>query len=634
MLNFDLLVIGGGPGGYVAAIKAAQLNKKVALVENRDLGGTCLNRGCIPTKALVKTAEIKKLSERFEDFGLVGEGAKADILKIQERKNGIVLKLRNGVSSLLNANKISVFSSTATFVNDTDVKVITDGKEEIIRATNIIIATGSKPFKLDIKGSDLDGVITTDELLDIDFLPKEMSIIGAGTVGVEFASVFSALGTKVNMLVRYPRVLRKLDVETIEEFSKHFYNENINLVAPVTIHEINKVDDKLEVLVSDKNNKEIRVKSDVVLMSAGRRINVDNLGLENTSVTYSNKGIVTDDNYQTNVKHIYAIGDVLGKIMLAHVASDQGIKVVEHIFENKKVTPLGPIPDCVFASPEIATVGMSEEIVKEKKLNYTVGKFMFSGNGKALCMSETEGFVKVIVSKDDDSVLGVSIVGPHASDLIHEASLAMTHRISASKIIESIHAHPTLIETFSEATMDAKKKAIHGEPKWMDVLKDEVAEEKNTNVLLMPKLTNLMTQGKVTKILVKENQKVNLGDDLFVVEGPKIVKTITSTVDGIILKILVNENDNKLVGDVLCEFANKEEKNIKMPKLSTLMTNGKVISYMVNVGDKVGINTPIAKIEGGKITKELLSDVEGEVSSIDVNVGDMVAVDTVIITLK
>lgn len=647
-MNFDILIIGGGPGGYVAAIRAAQLGANVCVVENRELGGTCLNRGCIPTKALYKTADVLQITRKLKTYGLTGSSATADINNIQNRKNNIVSQLRGGVEMLLAENGVTVLNGTASFIDEKNIHVdLNIGGTENVTAKNIIIATGSSPFTPNIPGNDLKGVITTDDLLEIDYIPKRLAVIGAGTVGVEFAGIFNALGSEVSIIIRYPRVLRKLDVETISKFSTPFFKQGINLVGDVTIKAIEKTENGLVVISENKNTgEEVRTEADTVLMSAGRRPNINKLNLENAKIQYCENGIEVNDNYQTNISNIYAIGDVLGKIMLAYVASDQGIKVVEYILEGKEIKPLGPIPDCVFSFPEIATTGKTEEQVKEEGIDYSVGRFAFASNGKALTMSETEGFIKIISDNKTDKILGVNIVGPHASDLIHEAIVAMTNNLTIEDIIHSIHAHPTLAETFLEAAMDVHNISLHSAPKWNKIKSSDENTSANNNDathIKMPKLNALMQEGTIQEWVKKEGDTVNVGDTLCIIEGTKITQEFKSTVSGKLTKILLKDGETTKIDENICIINsidentsenNDEATHIKMPKLNALMQSGTIQEWAKKEGDTVNIGDTLCVIEGTKITQEFKSTISGKLTKIILKDGETTEVDNDICIIK
>jgi dihydrolipoamide dehydrogenase len=629
MKNYDFLFIGAGPGGYVAAIRAAQLGATVCVVENREAGGTCLNRGCIPTKALYRSAEVLRESRELESYGLDGSAAKANMKAIQKRKSGIVSQLRDGVRSLLRANNIEYLEGTGSFVDQKTVLVILkEGGREKVTAKSIVIATGSSPKRLSIPGNDLPGVMTTDELLEIDHIPKRLGVIGAGTVGTEFANIFNSFGSDVYVVVKYDRVMRKLDLETVYEFMKSFRKQGINMVEGVLPQRLEKTEDGIVIVSKDlKTEKEVRTEVDEVLLSAGRRANTDNLNIKASGVKTDRCGFVlVDSNYKTNIDGIYAIGDVIGKQMLAHVASAHGEKLVESIINHTDAKPMTPVPDCVFAFPEIATCGISEEYAKEKKLEYRVGRFPFAANGKAMTLGETEGLVKVIADMDG-KILGVNICGPHASDLIHEASTAMTAGLTVDDLIETIHAHPTLIETFSEAIMDVEERSIHSHPKCNIHPCEESTPQMEEGKIRMPKLNEMMSAGRICEWNFEVGDHVKKGDVLCNVEANKAAGEILAPIDGKIMEMRDQQCETVDVGSIVCIIVPEGDVELKMPKLNSLMTTGIVTSWNVESGDSVKKGDLICSIEASKATGEILAPKDCKIVDIVAEIGAEVAVD-------
>lgn len=572
--NYDFAILGAGPGGYVAAIRAAQLGASVCVIENRDVGGTCLNRGCIPTKAMYKSAEVLSCSKKFAEYGLEGTEAKINIKEVQNRKNTIINNLKNGVLGLFDANKVTYINATASFEDSKKLKVIfSSGEEQYIDAKNIIIATGSKPFMPNIEGANLPGVLTTDELLEIDYIPKRLGVIGAGTVGTEFANIFNSFGSDVYVIIKYDRVMRKLDLETVYKFMKPLKKSGINFVEEVLIDKIVKSENGLIVIAHNKSDGEqVFVEVDNVLVSAGRRPNIKNLNLEKAGIKYSDSGINVDENYKTNIDGVYAIGDVIGGAMLAHVASNEGERLVEALINKTEVEPMGTYPDCVFSFPEMATVGFTEEQVKDKKIKYKVGTFDFASNGKAMTLGETDGMVKIIAG-EDDQILGVHIVGPHASDLIHEACCAIENKISVSSLIKTIHAHPTLAETFWEAAMDVHNRSIHKIPeecilnnklktvenilpKQTDEKKSEVIKDDNKDELIikMPKLSDLSSENTLQEWKKSIGDNIEVGEIICVIEAGKTTQQYKSEIKGIMSQIYAEEGDNIKVGEPICKL--------------------------------------------------------------------------------
>ena len=462
-----IAIIGAGPGGYVAAIRAAQLGADVILIENREVGGTCLNRGCIPTKTYFRNAEIMSSLKRANEFGITVDGYKLDGKALQERKQNVVHTLVSGIEQLLSSYKnIEFIAGTATLKdkNTISVELLAGGEREVI-ADNIIIATGSFAQMTETKGVDLEGVITSDDLLDLDHIPETLIVVGGGVIGLEFASIYQELGSQVILLAS--RILKDSDKEIARRLTPMLKKQGIETYVDIRAKEITKEGDKLKVLAKYKEkDEEIEVLGDYVLIASGRAPLVDGLNLEGVGIEVSKKGIQVNDDFETTVAGIYAIGDVNSKgIQLAHVASAQGEYVVEKLMGHDPEIVLEHWPACVFTMNEVAQVGFTEEQLKEKGIEYKSSKFMFSANGKALSLGEAEGIVKILAGKDDNKILGVHILGPHANDLIHEGALAMANELDASAITRTIHAHPTLSEAVHEAALGLDDLAIHIAPK-------------------------------------------------------------------------------------------------------------------------------------------------------------------------
>lgn len=460
-MDKDIIVIGGGPGGYVAAIRAAQLGAKVSIIEKRDLGGTCLSRGCIPTKVLCKNAEILHTLNHIEDFGIKVSDYSIDVEKIQQRKNEVIDKLVGGVFNLLQSNGVDILRGEAVIEDKNTVKVkLQEGGEKEITTKNIIIATGSEISMPPISGINLPGVIGTDELLEFKEIPKRLVVIGSGVIGIEFANIFKSLGSEVTIFSS--RLLKRIDSEISKRFTSYIKKQGVK-VHNCRASGIFKTENGL--LVKGQSPKgEIETEADVVLVASGRVPCFGGIDLERLGIEYDEKGIKVDEYYETKVKGIYAIGDVIGGMMLAHAASNEGVKAAERIMGVLQTPDNAVVPDCIFANPEIAYVGLTEQQAKEKEIDYEVSKFMFGANGKALALGEPDGFVKVIATKEDKGIIGVHIMGPHASDLIHEGALAISKKLNANDIANTVHAHPTLSETFYEAVLGLNGEAIHMVP--------------------------------------------------------------------------------------------------------------------------------------------------------------------------
>ena len=459
----EIVVIGGGPGGYVAAIRGAQLGAKVTLIERHKIGGTCLNYGCIPTKTLYRNAELLNTLMHIEDFGIKTGPVSFDIPKIQSRKKEVVDQLVGGIEQLIKINGIELIYGSAEFLSDSDLKITTEsGEIRTISCENIIIATGSKPQMPPIEGIDLEGVITSKEILEFTDVPKKLVVIGGGVIGMEFAGIFAAMGSEVTVVEYADQVLGQVDTEISKRFAVSVKKKGIDVHKSTKVTEIIQTENGLTV-VGESKKGEVTFDATSVLVSTGRSAVIEGLNLSNTGVEYNLKGICVDEHFRTNVQNVYAIGDVNGKLMLAHAASHQGIAAVDHIMGVLHHGNHDVVPSCIFVFPEISCVGLTEDQAKAEGLEFKKSKFMFGANGKALSIGEPEGFIKVI-SDMNDIILGVHIMGPHASDLIHEGTLAVSQKMHVDAIAGTIHAHPTLSEAFSEATMGLKGEAIHMAP--------------------------------------------------------------------------------------------------------------------------------------------------------------------------
>ena len=459
--EIDVVIIGGGPGGYVAAIKAAHLGLKAVLVEKDKLGGVCLNKGCIPTKALVSTAEVLNYIQRAGEFGIQVKDYSFDFPAIMKRKDLITRRLSSGVEQLMKANQVRIVRGEGQIIEPGTVEVLdAERQKEIIKTKNIIIATGSSVMKLPIPGSDVEGVITSDEALSLSELPSRMLIIGGGVVGIEFAGIFKALGVEVTVVEMLPRILLPIDEEIARRLTQILKRKGIEILTDCKVKEIKKNNQNLEVLVSTSDGEK-KLETEKVLLAAGRVPELGNIDVRGLGIELDGKTIKVDEKMRTNIPGIYAVGDVVGKIMLAHVASREGIVAVENISGKEVLMDYKVVPNCVFSMPEVASVGLTEEEAKKENNNIKISKFPFMANGKALGMGETEGMVKIIADGDTLELLGVHILGVHASDLIAEGTLALSMEATAFEIVNTIHAHPTLAETIAEAAEGITGKPIH-----------------------------------------------------------------------------------------------------------------------------------------------------------------------------
>jgi len=464
-MDKDLLIIGGGPGGYVAAIRASQLGAKVTIIEEDKVGGTCLNRGCIATKALYKNAEVLNTIKKSDDFGISIASYSLDMTKVQNRKNEVSDNLRGGIEQLLKGFNIEVIYGKASFVDKNKIEYTTnEGIKNTIIANKIIIATGSSVQKLPIEGMDLPNVITSNEALNLDYVPNDIVIIGGGVIGIEFAGIFASFGANVTVVEYAPRILPMLDEEMVKRLTMYLKKKGIKINAGVGVKKVEPIDDKLKIFADNKGNI-VEYTADLVLVATGRTINTDGLGLENINIEYDRKGIKVNEFFETSVKDVYAIGDVIGGHMLAHVASDEGKVAVENMYGINSSINYDCVPACVFTFPELSSVGLTEEEAKKREIDYSVGKFNFAANCKAQTISEGDGLVKVLADSTSNKIIGVHILGPNASDLIHEGTLAIENGLTIEDIRKTIHAHPTLSEAFQEASLATLGEAIHALPR-------------------------------------------------------------------------------------------------------------------------------------------------------------------------
>ncbi len=460
MSQYDLLIIGAGPGGYVAAIRAAQLGLNVACVEKeKALGGTCLRIGCIPSKALLDSSELyEKATGSMNDRGVVCKSVSLDLSKMLGHKDRVVAGLTMGVQSLFKKNKVTRLTGTARFTSPTTVVIENDGKSEEVTAKNFMIATGSVPSFLPGIEPDGEMVVTSTEALAFSEVPKKLVVIGAGYIGLEMSTVWRRLGSEVTVLEYLDRILPGMDSEIAAEAKKMFEKQGLVFNLGCKVTGVKKAGKQVEVQIEGKEG----IKADKVLMSVGRRPATDNLGLEAAGVSVGPRGFVTvNDHYQSSAAHIYAIGDVIGGAMLAHKAEEEGIACVEHIVTGYGHVNYNAIPAVVYTHPEIATVGKTEDQLKEAGIPYKTGYFPFMANGRAKAMGTTEGKIKFLAHAETDRILGVHIIGPHAGDLIAEVVLAIEFSASSEDIARTCHAHPTLAEALKEAALAVEKRAIH-----------------------------------------------------------------------------------------------------------------------------------------------------------------------------
>lgn len=472
MKEYQLIVIGAGPGGYEAAIRAAQLGLTTALIERRDVGGTCLNRGCIPTKAMLHSAQLYREAANFELFGLHTENTSFDWAKVHQRKNDVVVKLRTGIEQLIKANKIDFFNNSASILGKNDVQL---DQGEVIRGENILIATGSVPARPPIPGLDLPNVVTSDELLDdphftqADSLAKEILIIGGGVIGVEFASVFSSFGCHVTIVEAMERILPTMDREISQSLNMVLKKRGVSIHTGAMVEKLEQDENGLVCHFTEKGKAQA-VPAQQVLVAIGRRPNTQGLFAEGFvaegfEVACERGRIVTDENFRTSVDSIYAIGDVTSKIQLAHMASAQGICAVHTIAGQKPPIDLRYVPGCIYTDPEIASVGITEDEAKQQGIPVKKGKFLMTGNGRSLIDEQERGFIKVLAHQETDVILGAQLMCSRATDIVAELATAIVNGLTCAQLAGVIRPHPTFCEGVTEAVEDVHAMAIHLAPK-------------------------------------------------------------------------------------------------------------------------------------------------------------------------
>lgn len=459
--DFNLIVIGTGPAGYVAAIRAAQLGMKVGIIEKGAVGGVCLNVGCIPTKAILSCVEVLEHIRTSDDFGIYVSDCGVDVAKIMARKNKIVKQLTSGVGGLIKKNGIKLIKGEAYFEDSHTIAVKTASDVKNYSADKIIIATGSVPATIPIPGLELsEKVWTSNEALEFTTIPKSLLIIGAGAIGLEFGYTFAKLGTQVIMVEMMPQIIPSADTESANELQKSLKNAGIEILTSSTV--IGASDTKTGKKVTIKTAEgEITRDVEKVLVAVGRKAQFDNIQIEKAGVKADKRKILVDEHMQTNMPHIFAIGDVVGEPMLAHIGWAEAVVAVEYMMGMNVKMDYKTFPACVYTSPEFACVGMTEEQARERYSDIKVGKFTFAFNAKAMGIGEAIGFVKFIIEPKYERILGIHIVGPHATDLIAEAVLAIKNELTVEEVIAAIHPHPTLSETMQEAALDSLGKAIH-----------------------------------------------------------------------------------------------------------------------------------------------------------------------------
>ena len=462
--KFQVVVIGGGPGGYVCAIRLAQLGFKTACIESRgSLGGTCLNVGCIPSKNLLNISENYHKAKNFSKLGIeVGE-VKLNLEKMMKNKDKAVSILTKGVEFLFKKNKVTYFKGTGSFKSGKKISILDDEKKEIVVETEkTVISTGSLPLSLPRIKFDEKIIVSSTGALTLQTVPKKMVVVGGGYIGLEMGSVWSRLGAEVHVVEFLENITPGMDIEVSTEFMKILKKQGINFHMQTKVEGIKKNAKGATVSTSGKDGKKVNFECDVVLISVGRKPNTNNLNLKAIGVELDEKKrIKTNENFQTNVGNVYAIGDVIEGPMLAHKAEDEGIAVAENIAGQSGHVNYDIIPSVVYTTPEVASIGKTEEQLKKQNTKYKIGKFSFMANSRAKAIDEAEGFVKILADEATDRVLGAHIIGAHAGELITEIGVAMEFGASAEDIARTCHAHPTFSEAVKEAALSVDKRAIH-----------------------------------------------------------------------------------------------------------------------------------------------------------------------------
>ncbi|MCG8729897.1 dihydrolipoyl dehydrogenase [Tenacibaculum finnmarkense] len=463
-MKYDLIVIGSGPGGYIAAIRAAQLGSKVAIIEKYStLGGTCLNVGCIPSKALLDSSHhYYDAVHHFDAHGITVEKPSFDFTKMVDRKANIVETTTGGIKYLMDKNQITVHEGLGSFEDATHVKVTkNDGTSEVIEGTNIIIATGSKPSTLPFIKLDKERVITSTEALKLKEVPKHLLVIGGGVIGLELGSVYRRLGADVTVIEYAPKITPTMDADVSKELTKVLKKQGMKINANHGVTSVERNGDEVIVKATNKKGEEVTFTGDYCLVAVGRKAYTEGLGLEKAGVKVTERGMVdVNDHLQTSVSNIYAIGDVVRGAMLAHKAEEEGVVVAEYLAGQKPHIDYNLIPGIVYTWPEVAAVGKTEQELKDADVAYKVGKFSMRALGRSRASGDLDGFVKVLADKNTDEVLGVHMVGARVADLIMEAAVAMEFRASAEDLARICHGHPT----YSEAVKEAAKGAWDGKP--------------------------------------------------------------------------------------------------------------------------------------------------------------------------
>lgn len=462
--HYDVMVIGAGPGGYVAAIRAAKLGLHVAVVEEDRAGGTCLNRGCIPAKAMIHAAETYRSAREADQFGVETGRVSFDYGKILAYKEETTDALVQGVEQLLAGNGVDRLAGKGTLLAGKKVRVTTEEKEEVYAADHIILAAGSKPLLLPIPGMDLPGVLTSDGLFRLQECPESLAIIGGGVISVEFATAFAGLGTKVTILEALPRLVPNLDKEISQNLKMILKKRGVDIHTSASVQEVAEEDGRYVLRFTEKE-KEQEVSARYVLCAVGRVPNTDGLFAEDALPDMERGRVLVDEKFETSIPGVYAIGDLIFGMQLAHTASTQGTVVAEHLAGKSASVDLSVVPSCVYTDPEIASVGLTEEDAKEQGIPVRVGKFIMSANGKSLISREERGFVKILAAEESGVILGAQMMCARATDMIGELATAVANGLTAKQLLRGMRAHPTYNEGVGEALEELEGGAVHVMPR-------------------------------------------------------------------------------------------------------------------------------------------------------------------------
>lgn len=463
-MNYDLIVIGSGPGGYVAAVKGSKMGLKTAVVERENVGGICLNWGCIPTKALLKSAQVFNYINHAASYGVAAQPVEADITAMVQRSRGVAETMSKGVQFLLKKNNVDVIMGTAKVMPDHKVEVTdAEGGTTVYEAPHIIIATGARSRNLPNLPQDGKHIIGYREAMTLPFKPQRMVVVGSGAIGSEFAFFYQSIGVEVTLVEFMPTILPNEDEDTSANVARSFKKMGMKVMMSASVEHVDIEGDVCHVHIKDKKGAEVVVDCDVVLSAVGVITNLENIGLEEVGIATERTKIVVDDYYQTNVPGYYAIGDVVHGPALAHVASVEAVCCVEHLCGgNPEKVNYGNIPGCTYTTPEVASVGMSEKKALEAGKEVLVGKFFFKASGKATAAGNNDGFIKMVIDRNTDEILGAHMCGDNVTEMISSIVVARQNGLTAKQVAGSIHPHPTMSEAVKEAIEAAYGEAIHG----------------------------------------------------------------------------------------------------------------------------------------------------------------------------